>query len=111
MRLFSHTSVITTTEFPCLLRYLTPSFTFSLVLSPPQGSDCVFEHLSTPFHHGSILDMDLAYRRPFAVTCGADRSVAIWNHKAMTLDVYKQFQDDLHSVAIHPLGRTARRSG
>ncbi|KAF0306764.1 Cilia- and flagella-associated protein 57 [Amphibalanus amphitrite] len=76
----------------------------SSVFLSNKGSDCVFEHLSTPFHHGSILDMDLAYRRPFAVTCGADRSVAIWNHKAMTLDVYKQFQDDLHSVAIHPLG-------
>ena len=65
----------------------------------------MFEHLSTPFHHGAILDMDLAYRRPLAVTCGSDRSVALWNHKSMTLDVHKQFQDDLHSVAIHPLGK------
>ncbi|XP_037094875.1 cilia- and flagella-associated protein 57-like [Pollicipes pollicipes] len=76
----------------------------SSVFLTSKGADCLFEHLSTPFHYGSILDMDLSFRRPFAVTCGSDRTVAVWNHKTMTLDVYKQFQDDLHSVAIHPLG-------
>lgn len=39
------------------------------------------------------------------MTSGAvDRSVRLWNYSKMTLEMVKQYQEDVHSVSLHPTG-------
>jgi WD40 repeat protein len=64
----------------------------------------VFEPVLSTFHSGPILGMDICTRKPLVVTCGADRSVRVWNYMERTCELCKFFNEEAFSVAFHPSG-------
>ena len=63
--------------------------------------------------------MDVCVRKPIIATCSLDKSVRIWNYEnryimtlrytnimscCSSLDIYKEFQEEAYSVALHPSG-------
>ncbi|XP_070759353.1 cilia- and flagella-associated protein 57 isoform X2 [Enoplosus armatus] len=63
-----------------------------------------FEFLSQSFHSKSITGLSVCIRKPLAATSSLDRSVRIWNYETKVLELYKEFQEEAHSVALHPTG-------
>ncbi|KAJ3009827.1 UNVERIFIED_CONTAM: Cilia- and flagella-associated protein 57, partial [Siphonaria sp. JEL0065] len=67
-------------------------------------SDIKFEHILPPFHHGSIIGLDVCARKPLLVSCSTDRSIRIWNYLTGECELCKYFPEEASSVAIHPSG-------
>ena len=67
-----------------------------------------FSVFSYPFHSGSVTGVDVCQRKPLVVTCGADRSVRVWNYLTMELELSKEFEETVESVALHPTGNITR---
>ena len=63
-----------------------------------------FSVFSYPFHNGSITGVDVCQRKPLVVTCGADKSISVWNYLTMELELNKEFEEMVESVALHPTG-------
>ncbi|KAL4660096.1 WD repeat-containing protein 65-like [Arapaima gigas] len=63
-----------------------------------------FEFLSHSFHSGIITGLSVCIRKPLIATCSLDRSVRIWNYDTNTLELYKGFQEEAYSIALHPSG-------
>ncbi|XP_012560110.2 cilia- and flagella-associated protein 57 isoform X1 [Hydra vulgaris] len=63
-----------------------------------------FELLAQSFHQAQITGMDVCIRKPLIATCGMDKSIRIWNFQNNSLELYKEFEDDVMSVALHPTG-------
>ncbi|XP_011473927.1 cilia- and flagella-associated protein 57 [Oryzias latipes] len=63
-----------------------------------------FDFVCQPFHSSPITGLSICFRKPLVATCSLDRSVHIWNYETKELDLYKQFQEEAHSVALHPTG-------
>ncbi|XP_027141761.1 cilia- and flagella-associated protein 57 isoform X2 [Larimichthys crocea] len=63
-----------------------------------------FEFLSQPFHSKSITGLSICIRKPLVATSSLDRSVRIWNYETKVLELYKEFQEEAYSVALHPTG-------
>ncbi len=62
------------------------------------------EPLLTPFHVGPINGLDVCIRKPLVVTVGADKTVRVWNYLEKTCELCKVFNEEAHSVALHPSG-------
>ncbi|XP_062412142.1 cilia- and flagella-associated protein 57-like [Sardina pilchardus] len=91
-------TVVTSTDFNQL---------YSLTLSTAEmskGELAHFEHLSHSFHSGSITGLSVCMRKPIIATCSLDQSVRIWNFETNTLELYKEFQEEAFSIALHPCG-------
>ncbi|KAM8915709.1 cilia- and flagella-associated protein 57 isoform 2-T2 [Spinachia spinachia] len=63
-----------------------------------------FEFLSQSFHSKSITGVSVCIRKPLVATSSLDHSVRIWNYETKLLELYKAFQEEAHSVALHPTG-------
>ncbi|XP_074529308.1 cilia- and flagella-associated protein 57 [Halichoeres trimaculatus] len=63
-----------------------------------------FEFLSQSFHSKSITGLSICARKPLVATSSLDHSVRIWNYETRELELYKEFQEEAHSVALHPTG-------
>ncbi|XP_047437739.1 cilia- and flagella-associated protein 57 [Mugil cephalus] len=63
-----------------------------------------FELLSQSFHSNSITGLSICIRKPLIATSSLDRSVRIWNYETKVLELYKEFQEEAYSVALHPTG-------
>nr|XP_061794087.1 cilia- and flagella-associated protein 57 isoform X2 [Nerophis lumbriciformis] len=63
-----------------------------------------FEVLSLPFHSKSITDVSVCTWKPIVATSSLDHSVCIWNYETKILEVFKEFQEQPYSVALHPTG-------
>ena len=68
-----------------------------------------FSVFSYPFHSGSITGVDVCQRKPLVVTCGADRSIRVWNYLTMELELSKEFEETVESVALHPTGNITKK--
>jgi WD40 repeat protein len=60
--------------------------------------------LVTPFHDGAILSLSTCARRPLVATCGVDRTVRIWNYLNNSVEMMKEFTENVYSVSLHPDG-------
>ncbi|EDV23338.1 uncharacterized protein TRIADDRAFT_27693 [Trichoplax adhaerens] len=69
-----------------------------------KGEIISFELLSCSFHHHVISGLDICVRKPLVATCSMDRSVRIWNYETGSLELYKEFQEEAFSIALHPSG-------
>lgn len=86
---------------------LTSSQLLQLSLSPSdllKAEETTFDYVLTSFHSGPIHGMDVCVRKPSVVTCGADKSVRVWNYMDKTSELYKTFPEEAFSVAFHPSG-------
>nr|XP_046236343.1 cilia- and flagella-associated protein 57 isoform X2 [Scatophagus argus] len=63
-----------------------------------------FEFLLQSFHSKSITGLSVCIRKPIVATSSQDHSVRIWNYETKVLELYKEFQEEVHSVALHPTG-------
>ena len=46
----------------------------------------------------------MCLRKPIVVTCGADKTVRIWNYAEKTCELVRHFAEEPVSVAMHPSG-------
>ncbi|CAN0368637.1 unnamed protein product [Ectocarpus sp. 12 AP-2014] len=53
---------------------------------------------------GGITGMDTCVRKPLVATCGMDRTIRVWNVVEQRLDLWKVFQEEPYSLAMHPSG-------
>lgn len=69
-----------------------------------------FELLMAPFHgpgksgSAQITGIDSCIWKPLVVSCGLDRTVKVWNYLEKSLELVKTFEEECHSVALHPSG-------
>ncbi|CAH1131991.1 unnamed protein product [Ceutorhynchus assimilis] len=58
-----------------------------------------------PLHLGPIGSMSICRWKPICITAGSkDRSLKIWNYETNEIELVQNFEDDIHSVALHPTG-------
>ncbi|KNC50206.1 WD repeat domain 65 [Thecamonas trahens ATCC 50062] len=88
--------VVTTTASQL---YILPEFSTYLV-----RDELAFVPVSASFHASVITGLDTCVRKPLVATCSPDRSVRIWNYMSKTLVVAAHFNEEAHSVALHPSG-------
>lgn len=70
-----------------------------------QAGEVPFSHLGESIHHGPITGLALCSWKPIFMTCGGlDRTVRVWNYETEALEMMKQYQEDIHSVSLHPTG-------
>jgi WD40 repeat protein len=60
--------------------------------------------LLMPFHEGAILSCSLCIRKPLIATCGADKTVRVWNYLDNNLEIVKEFTENVYSVSIRSDG-------
>lgn len=80
---------------------------YSIALSSAElskGDQALFEPLVHSFHSDCVTGMDVCIRKPLVATCAIDRSVRIWNYETNSLELYKVFQEEAYSIALHPSG-------
>uniref|UniRef100_A0A3Q3J5F7 Cilia and flagella associated protein 57 n=1 Tax=Monopterus albus TaxID=43700 RepID=A0A3Q3J5F7_MONAL len=63
-----------------------------------------FEFLFQSFHSKSITGLSICIRKPLIATSSLDHSVHIWNYETKVLELYKEFQEEAYSLALHPTG-------
>jgi len=68
------------------------------------GEVAKFDTLAQTFHYGQITGSDVCVRKPYIVTCSMDKTVRIWNYETNGLELWKEFAEEAHSVAMHPSG-------
>uniref|UniRef100_UPI0037E7E14E cilia- and flagella-associated protein 57 isoform X2 n=1 Tax=Semicossyphus pulcher TaxID=241346 RepID=UPI0037E7E14E len=78
-------------------------YSFSLS-SAEMNKEEHFEFLSQSFHSKSITGLSVCVRKPLVATSSLDHSVRIWNYETKVLELYKEFQEEAFSVALHPTG-------
>ncbi|RKO90756.1 hypothetical protein BDK51DRAFT_37886 [Blyttiomyces helicus] len=67
-----------------------------------KGDQIPCDRLAQSFHHGVVTGMDTCARKPLIATCGADRSVRIWNYVENAIEVVKFFDDEPNSRSSIP---------
>ena len=55
-------------------------------------------------HSGAITGLSLCVRKPLAATCGADRSIRLWNLLSLQCELVVYFPEVPLSVSFHPSG-------
>uniref|UniRef100_A0A8C0V724 Cilia and flagella associated protein 57 n=1 Tax=Cyanistes caeruleus TaxID=156563 RepID=A0A8C0V724_CYACU len=63
-----------------------------------------FAYMNFPLHSNSITGLDMCIWKPILATCSLDRSVRIWNYKTNNLELCKEYQEEAHTVSLHPTG-------
>lgn len=61
--------------------------------------------LGPSLHFGRIGGVSICMWKPLFMTSGLDdRSLRIWNYEQESLEVCKEFQEDIYGISIHPTG-------
>lgn len=56
-------------------------------------------------HRGEVKDMAVCRWKPTMITAGKkDRTIRMWDYEKVELILYKQYQEDIYSVDLHPTG-------
>lgn len=56
-------------------------------------------------HYGRIGGLSTCIWKPLFMTSGLDdRSLRLWNYEQETLELYKEFHEDIFGISIHPTG-------
>ncbi|KAL8270976.1 hypothetical protein Esti_005097 [Eimeria stiedai] len=80
-----------------------PSNPQTLKPSEPQTpATPALSFLHTSFHIGAILGVDVCVQKPWAVTCGEDQTIRVWDYLERRLELSQQFSKEILSVAFHP---------
>lgn len=51
-----------------------------------------------------ITGLDVCFRKPIVATCGLDKTIRIWNYLGGNCELLKQFNEEAHSLSVHPSG-------
>src|SRR5690606_39116146 len=63
-----------------------------------------FTLLPIGFHGDVITGVDCCIQKSIIATCGNDRTFRLWNYLRRSLELYKKFNEDMFSLALHPNG-------
>ncbi|KAK4873590.1 hypothetical protein RN001_012950 [Aquatica leii] len=67
--------------------------------------EVMFTDYGPSLHHGNIGGLDVCAWKPIFITSGEwDRTLRVWNYETDTIELSKQFQEDIRGVALHPSG-------
>ncbi|XP_069498550.1 cilia- and flagella-associated protein 57 [Ambystoma mexicanum] len=80
---------------------------YSIALSSTdmsKGEETNFEYLTYSLHSAPVTGLGICIRKPLVATCSLDRSVRIWNFETNNLELYKEYQEEAYSIALHPTG-------
>lgn len=55
-------------------------------------------------HSGGITGMDTCIRKTLVATCGMDRTIRLWNIVEQRMYLWKSFEEEPLSLAMHPTG-------
>lgn len=72
--------------------------------------DVKLELLIGPFHCASssglrkINDLSICPRKPLLASCGCDHSIRIWDYDSKSIELYKLFDEEVQTIALHPSG-------
>lgn len=69
-----------------------------------KGDEGQFDPLTYSFHSKEVTGLDVCIRKPLIATCSLDCSIRVWNFETSALEIYKVYQEEAYSVAIHPSG-------
>lgn len=69
-----------------------------------KGDEGQFDPLTYTYHSQEVTGLDVCIRKPLIATCSLDCSIRIWNFETTVLELYKVFQEEAYSIAIHPSG-------
>ncbi|CAH2310484.1 cilia- and flagella-associated 57 [Pelobates cultripes] len=69
-----------------------------------KGDDAYFEYLSEQWHSAPITGLGICVRKPLLATCSLDKSIRIWNYENNSLELYREYQEEVYSVSLHPSG-------
>ncbi|XP_042564894.1 cilia- and flagella-associated protein 57 [Clupea harengus] len=92
----SEETLVTSTDYNQLYSITTAEMT--------KDKQAHFEHLSHSFHSGCITGLSVCIRKAIMATCSLDQSVRIWSFETNALELYKEFQEEAYSIALHPSG-------
>uniref|UniRef100_A0A8C9NI57 Cilia and flagella associated protein 57 n=1 Tax=Serinus canaria TaxID=9135 RepID=A0A8C9NI57_SERCA len=79
-------------------------YKFTMLSTKPIRKISYFAYMNFPLHSNSITGLDMCIWKPILATCSLDRSVRIWNYKKNTLELCKEYQEEAHTVSLHPTG-------
>ncbi|KAK5641374.1 hypothetical protein RI129_009921 [Pyrocoelia pectoralis] len=67
--------------------------------------EVMFTEYGHSLHHGAIGGLDVCAWKSIFITSGEwDRTLRVWNYETDTIELLKQFQEDIRGVALHPTG-------
>ncbi|XP_058249353.1 cilia- and flagella-associated protein 57-like [Hemibagrus wyckioides] len=65
-----------------------------------------FKFLFHSLHAESITHLSVCLSKLLVATCSKDNSVRVWNYETRSLELYKEFPEDLYCMALHPNGHS-----
>lgn len=75
-----------------------------LCVGPFHSSSSVYLLLLFQSGLKRIHDISICPRKPILASCGCDRSIRIWDYDAKTIELYKIFDEEVQTLALHPSG-------
>lgn len=63
-----------------------------------------FDPLAQNFHSNTITGLDVCARKPLVATSSLDCSIRIWNFETCSQELFKEFAEEVYSIALHPSG-------
>lgn len=61
--------------------------------------------MGQPLHHGPISGLSMCVWKSVFMTCGElDQSVRFWDFETENVIMFKQYNEDIYSIALHPMG-------
>ncbi|KAF5270192.1 hypothetical protein FQR65_LT05672 [Abscondita terminalis] len=67
--------------------------------------EVMFTEFGHALHHGNVGGLDVCAWKPIFITAGEwDRTLRVWNYENDTIELSKQFQEDIRGVSLHPSG-------
>ncbi|XP_052831980.1 cilia- and flagella-associated protein 57-like [Octopus bimaculoides] len=81
---------------------------YSTQVNPPETKymkqTSVFDVLVQPFHYKSVTGCCVCSWKPFIATSSLDGSIKVWNYETFTLELSKDFSEEVYSISMHPMG-------
>ncbi|EAY19184.1 hypothetical protein TVAG_214090 [Trichomonas vaginalis G3] len=100
----AHTIAVDPSEENCAVslrnnRIVTVSLSNGDIILNPEEKPLIM-----PFHDGPIFSCSTCCRKPLIATCGADKTVRVWNYLDNSLEICKEFTESVYCVSFHPDG-------
>ncbi|GAB1606286.1 hypothetical protein Ahia01_000911100 [Argonauta hians] len=63
-----------------------------------------FDTVVHPFHYKPITGCSASLWKPLVATSSLDGTIKVWNYKKCTLELSKNFAEEIYSISMHPTG-------
>ena len=77
---------------------------FDLAFLNSQNKSAEFQIVFQNFHNDWITGIGMCLKKAIFLTCSLDGYLNVWNYETNSLELQKQFNEELLCVCLHPLG-------